>query len=100
APSVISISWGGAETTWTAQARTAFDQAFQAAAMLGVTVCAAAGDDGSRDGVQDGLAHVDYPASSPWVLACGGTHLVAANGSISSELVWSTHGATGGGVSA
>jgi kumamolisin len=99
APSVISISWGGAESMWTTQARQAFDQAFQAAAVLGVTVCAAAGDDGSRDGVQDGLAHVDYPASSPWVLACGGTHLVAPNGSISDEEVWSTHGATGGGVS-
>jgi kumamolisin len=98
-PSVISISWGGAEAAWTAQALAAFDQAFQAAAILGVTVCAAAGDDGSRDGVQDGRAHVDYPASSPFVLACGGTHLVAASNQITSELVWSSNGATGGGVS-
>jgi kumamolisin len=98
-PSVISISWGGAEATWTAQAQRTFDLAFQAAAALGVTVCAAAGDDGSADGVNDGQAHVDYPASSPYVLACGGTRLEASNGNIDKEVVWSTHGATGGGVS-
>ena len=36
-PSVISISWGGPESTWTAQAFQQFNQAFQAAAALGVT---------------------------------------------------------------
>ncbi len=44
---MISISWGGPESSWTAQSMTAFDQAFQAAAALGVTICVAAGDDGS-----------------------------------------------------
>jgi kumamolisin len=79
---------------------TQFDQAFQAAAVLGVTVCAASGDSGSTDGIGDGLAHVDFTASSPHVLACGGTHLEASNGSISSEVVWNAGGgATGGGVS-
>ena len=38
-PSVISISWGGPESNWTAQAMTSFDQALQTAAALGVTVC-------------------------------------------------------------
>ena len=74
-PSVISISWGGAESTWTSQAMTAMDEAFQAAATLGITVCVAAGDSGSSDGVSDGADHVDFPASSPHVLACGGTSL-------------------------
>jgi kumamolisin len=100
APSVISISWGAPEAQWTKQAMTQFDQAFQAAAVLGVTVCAASGDSGSTDGIGDGLAHVDFTASSPHVLACGGTHLEASNGSISSEVVWNAGGgATGGGVS-
>jgi kumamolisin len=100
APSVISISWGGPEAQWTSQATTQLDQAFQAAAALGVTVCCASGDDGSSDGMSDGRAHVDFPASSPHVLACGGTHLVAENGSISSEVVWNAGGgATGGGIS-
>ena len=49
-PSVISISWGGAESTWTDQALTGYDQAFQDAGVLGVTVCCASGDDGSADG--------------------------------------------------
>lgn len=102
-PSVISISWGSAESNWTPQAMRAFDQAFQAAAALGVTVCCASGDSGSSDGVQDGRNHVDFPASSPFVLACGGTRLVAAGSTIASEVVWNdgpNGGASGGGVSA
>ncbi len=101
-PSVISISWGGAESTWTAQAMTAFDSAAQDAAAMGVTVCAAAGDGGSSDGVTDGMNHVDFPASSPHILACGGTTLNSANGVIQSETVWNDGtqgGATGGGFS-
>ena len=77
-PSVISISWGGAESTWTAQAMTAMDEAFQAAATLGITVCVASGDGGSSDGVDGGGDHVDFPASSPFALACGGTSLQAS----------------------
>ncbi len=100
-PSVISISWGGPESTWTAQAIEQFDQAFQAAAALGITVTVAAGDNGSSDGVDDGQAHVDFPASSPNVLACGGTRLNASLTEISSEVVWNEpgDGATGGGIS-
>jgi kumamolisin len=100
-PSVISISWGGPESNWTAQAMNSFDQACQTAAALGVTVCCASGDNGSGDGVGDGKAHVDFPASSPFALACGGTKLTAAGTNISSEVVWneSADSATGGGVS-
>ena len=101
-PSVISISWGGAESTWTAQAMTAFDSAAQDAAALGVTICAASGDNGSSDGVDDGANHVDFPASSPHILACGGTSLESANGKITSETVWNDGaqgGAGGGGYS-
>src|SRR5208283_856107 len=102
-PSVVSISWGGPEASWTTQAMTAYDQAFQAAGALGVTVTVAAGDDGSSDGVKDGLAHVDFPASSPNVLACGGTRLIGSGQTITSETVWNdgaSGGATGGGISA
>ncbi len=102
-PSVISISWGGPESSWTQQAMTSMDEAFQSAGTMGVTVCVAAGDGGSTDGVSDGLNHVDFPASSSNVLACGGTRLVAAANSITSETVWnelaSDEGATGGGIS-
>ena len=49
-PSVISISWGGPESTWTAQSMTALDAACQSAAALGITITVAAGDNGSTDG--------------------------------------------------
>lgn len=102
-PSVISISWGGAESTWTQQAMSAMDEAFQAAATMGITVCVAAGDNGSTDGVGDGSNHVDFPASSPHALACGGTSLQANGTTIVKEVVWNdgnAGGAGGGGVSA
>ncbi|KVE23820.1 peptidase S53 [Burkholderia singularis] len=103
-PSIVSISWGGPESAWTSQSLQAFNRVLQSAAALGVTVCAAAGDNGSSDGVQDGTNHVDFPASSPYVLACGGTHLDAQPGQgIAGETVWNDDaaggGATGGGVS-
>ncbi len=101
-PSAISISWGGAESTWTAQSMTAFDAAAQDAAALGVTISAASGDNGSSDGETDGKNHVDFPASSPNVLACGGTSLEGANGKITSETAWNDGtqgGASGGGYS-
>ncbi|MDQ2835330.1 MAG: S53 family peptidase [Acidobacteriota bacterium] len=102
-PSVISISWGGPESSWTAQSLNALDAAAQSAAALGVTITVAAGDSGSTDGVTDGQNHVDFPASSPHVLACGGTQLQGSGSTISSEVVWNqlanNEGATGGGVS-
>ena len=103
-PAAISISWGGSEDSWTEQARHALDQACADAVALGVTVLAASGDSGSADGATDGAAHCDFPASSPNVLACGGTSLVLdGSGAIAAETVWndaaSGGGATGGGVS-
>ena len=102
-PSVISISWGGPESSWTAQSLSALDAACQSAAALGITITVAAGDGGSTDGATDGSTNVDFPASSPNVLACGGTSLQASGSSIISEVVWndlsSNEGATGGGVS-
>jgi len=104
-PSVVSISWGSPESSWTPSAVQAMDQAFQDAASLGVTICVASGDGGSSDGATDGQAHVDFPASSPNVLGCGGTRVTVASGgtSIAAETVWNDGaqgGAGGGGISA
>src|SRR5690348_5812152 len=102
-PSVISISWGGPESGSTPQSLQDFDTACQEAAAMGVTICVAAGDHGADDTeMASRQATVDFPASSPHVLACGGTHLEANGGSISSETVWNTRDGwgTGGGVSA
>jgi kumamolisin len=101
-PTILSISWGAAESTWTAQAMSNFDAAFADAATLGISVCVASGDNGSSDGATDALAHVDFPSSSSHVLACGGTTLKASGATITSETVWNDGaqgGATGGGVS-
>ena len=101
--SVMSISWGGPEDGWTAASRNAMQSALEDAAALGVTVTAAAGDSGSSDGESDGQPHVDFPASSPYALGCGGTKLTSNAGAIASEVVWNettaNEGATGGGVS-
>jgi kumamolisin len=108
--SVISISYGNPEDdpqgAWTSMGVQVVNQAFQAAAAKGITICCASGDDGSSDQVTSG-AHVDFPASSPFVLGVGGTKLVASNSTppaITSETVWNetlhNEGATGGGVSA
>lgn len=101
-PSVISISWGSPEDPSYGSYYTSFDQEMQAAATMGLTICVAAGDSGSTDGENDGKVHVDYPASSPYALGCGGTSLSAntQSDSIESEVVWNdSEGATGGGVS-
>jgi kumamolisin len=104
-PIAISISWGQSEDSWTAQGRAAMDAAMSDAAALGITVCVASGDNGSGDAVTDGQPHVDFPASSPHALGCGGTKLLAdpSTGTINSEVVWNetaaNEGAGGGGVS-
>jgi kumamolisin len=104
-PSVISISWGLPEDSSTQQFQAGMDQAFRDAALLGVTVCTASGDDGSSDqsGTDvDGKPHADFPSVSPFALSCGGTKLFGTGSTISSEVVWNEGrkgGAGGGGVS-
>lgn len=121
-PFILSISWGSPEDSdvWADGTVDHINDTFQEAAMMGVTVCVAAGDDGSADetdsepnsGELDGRASVDFPASSPFVLAVGGTDLRVSSSSIS-EKTWKdgngrrfippdgtgTGGSTGGGVS-
>jgi kumamolisin len=100
-PSVISISWGNSEIQWTPQAIQAMNRVFQDAAALGVTICCASGDRGSSDGINDNLLHVDFPASSPFVLGCGGTRLEGSAQTITKEVVWNEgkDSGTGGGIS-
>jgi kumamolisin len=102
-PTVISVSWGGPEPSWSDQARAALNSAAEDAASLGITVVAASGDDGASDGAPAGTLAVDFPASSPYVLGCGGTEVTIADGRIASEVTWDDlptgGGASGGGVS-
>lgn len=95
----ISISWGAPEDQWSSNTISKFNAAFVRAGAAGITVTAAAGDNGSGDGEPG--QHVDFPASSPYVLGCGGTAIASTQPL--SETVWndgSRGGATGGGVSA
>jgi len=107
-PSVLLVGWGLAEKdrSWSLHAVQAVNEALQRAALAGITVVTASGDDGASDQLKDGLPHVDFPASSPWVLAVGGTALGLKG--IQSEKPWNESpgyrsetggGATGGGVS-
>jgi kumamolisin len=106
-PSIISISYGnpedgGNQTLWTKAAIRVVNNSFQRAALAGITICCAAGDDGSSDAISDTRVHVDFPSSSPYVLGCGGTRLQSNNGVITKETVWNDGpgSATGGGISA
>ena len=52
------------------------------------------------DGIADGNVHVEYPASSPWAIGCGGTRIDTTGNTINSEVVWNENGSgTGGGIS-
>jgi kumamolisin len=108
APSVLSISWGMAEDDpdWSQGAIDMINDSLKAAALVGITVLVASGDDGSGDQESDGHAHVDFPSSSPYVLSVGGTTLRVQQGK-PAEVTWKDGdgiradggGSTGGGVS-
>jgi kumamolisin len=97
----ISISWGGAESSWPASSVKVMEAAFAAARAAGIMIFAASGDSGSSDSASG--KNVDYPASSPNVCGCGGTRLtLTAAGQRAGEVTWNDNpatSATGGGVS-
>ncbi len=99
-PGVISISWGMGEGGFASGAIRTINAALEDAARLGIPVFVAAGDYLATDGVADGKAHVQFPASSPFVVSCGGTALALTDAAISDEIVWNTGArGTGGGIS-
>jgi kumamolisin len=111
-PGVVSISWGWDENQpfnntvlWSPAAIDHVNQSLLAAAQLGITVCVSTGDDGSEAQVKDGHAHVNFPATSPYVLAVGSTTLHARKSAkgqtATTEVVWNDGpgSGTGGGVS-
>lgn len=100
-PRVLSISWGSAEKFWAESDLNAVQSAFADARKKGITIVAAAGDSLATAGLLDGKAHVLFPASSPLVLACGGTQFsLDARGAIATEAAWHVgRSGTGGGIS-
>lgn len=112
-PSVISISWGGPEDSATGQFIDDFNTALEDAQNLGITVLVASGDNGAADegpNEWDGKAHVDFPSSSPLVLACGATTIDTSGTTLQGEGAWNqgfadtdpqvdSFGSVGGGIS-
>ena len=94
----ISDSWGGSE-----QGITAAEDNAGPFNHPGTVITVAAGDNGyldwaAKEPSERGFA--DYPASSPHVVAVGGTRLsLIAGGAWKEETVWNGNGAGGGGCS-
>jgi subtilase family serine protease len=89
---VVSNSWGdaGGDLLTDVATRTAFDDLFMLADSTGMTIQFSSGDDGDNFNIL-GLSAANYPASSPFVTAVGGTTLkIGANGQRTGELGWST----------
>jgi kumamolisin len=104
-PRVVSMSWGLSEDEYSPGFMSAMNALFSEAATLGITVCASAGDLGSSGKERlaaDGVPHPHFPASSPYILGCGGTTADIQGQAIVTEQVWNggyAAGAGGGGVS-
>jgi len=96
-PSIVSCSWGAPETYYPSSILSSVNSQLQALSNKGVIVTVATGDNGSSDGTTTDT--VDYPSSSQYVLACGGTSLVCPNYTYDSATQESTWSSGGGGVS-
>jgi len=103
-PSVLSLSWGEPEPSISPGYAALIDAVLKNLANVGVTVCVSSGDFGAHNGSPEAKPSVNFPASSPYALGCGGTTLKASGSKIETEVVWNSvfagmQGATGGGVS-
>ena len=91
----ISNSWGGSEhgVTVEEERKSPFDHP-------GLVITAASGDDGYLDWGDSEKGYAEYPASSPHVVAVGGTRLTLTESDAwAGEAVWNGYGAGGGGCS-
>ncbi len=88
--SVVSMSWGGAESPADHQ----YDSIFTTpAGHTGVTFVASAGDDGAWTNPQKTQAGVEWPAADPDVLSVGGTSLsINSSGTYLGESAWNDGG--------
>lgn len=91
-PTHISISWGCPESIIDSIDKTLY----LTLKNTKITICAAAGDDGSCDGTTEPTC--DFPASCPYIISVGGTSIQSLNPF--SEITWNDNvNATGGGIS-
>jgi kumamolisin len=109
-PTVMSVSWGESESVFGRDQLRMIERTLIAVRRAGLAVCCSSGDWGSvnaspKPGIP-AIPNVNFPASSPSVLACGGTRLLPGGSSDDSrpevawdERVFGVSMATGGGVS-
>jgi subtilase family serine protease len=89
---VVTDSWAdtGGDVLDDAATKTAYDDEFMLAGTTGITVQFSSGDDGDNFYLL-GFSSANYPSSSPFVTAVGGTTLeVGANGQRIGEVGWDT----------
>lgn len=103
-PKIISLSWGASENIWPLETLTSLNNLFASAVAKGINIFCASGNEGSNNKGPE--PNAVFPASSPNVIACGGTRVDSGGYNIRSETVWnnfpndpSTKSATGGGIS-
>jgi hypothetical protein len=76
-PQIITISYGGCESGFSASMRSSINQQLQMANAKGITVMSSSGDSGATDCDTSGVASeglsVDFPSSSPFATSAGGT---------------------------
>ncbi|HEY1737490.1 MAG TPA: S53 family peptidase, partial [Acidimicrobiia bacterium] len=92
AANIVSNSWGdtGGDLLDDSSTRQAFDDEFMLADSTGITVNFSTGDDGDNFDLL-GVSAADYPASSPFVTAVGGTTMkVGSSGARTGDLGWAT----------
>lgn len=112
-PSIVSYSWGASESHYSINEVNAIERILQYTTIVNdITIICAAGDKGSTNDYvsqPDSPLEVQYPASSQWVLSCGGTMItIDEKGNVIDETVWNSKynlydilisNATGGGFS-
>jgi len=97
-PSTISVSWGFPEV-FNQSIINSIQPLLSTASGSGINIFCATGDNGSTDGVPGSANYTDYPSSSPFVVACGGTTLICPNRVYDSSTGETTWNNGGGGIS-
>jgi subtilase family serine protease len=90
--SIVTDSWG--DVTDDATLKNVYELVFQAGAAEGIGFFFSSGDNGYESPAEDpgsDTIQVDYPTSSPWVTAVGGTSLaIGKNNNYEFETSWGT----------
>ena len=98
-PSVVSCSWGAPEIYFGRSLVANINSILMTMTSNGMNFCCATGDYGSNNGVGGSGNYVDYPSSSPFTTAVGGTTLVSPNNKYDANTTETAWSSGGGGIS-